>query len=134
MKQQPMQPVVVDSDGVIRFQPNAIVSELLDFSHEHGFGLNEIAMREFSREDRCQLAQLIGYSVCGYHELSYVSDAEAAAASAAAREIHPAAGGCRDRGCELHIQEGEAMSETTEDLDCEALLDLLKMKAGAAKR
>ena len=28
----------------------------------------------FTREDRQQFAQLIGYSESGYHDLSYVSD------------------------------------------------------------
>ena len=71
----PIQPIVTDDKGVLRFKENQIVSDLLDFASNHGFGLNEIACRDYSREDRQQLAQLIGYSLRGYGELrSYVDD------------------------------------------------------------
>lgn len=71
----PIQPLMVDGMGVLRFKENRIISDLLDFADDHGFGLNEIACREYSREDRQQLAQLIGYSLRGYGELrSYVDD------------------------------------------------------------
>ena len=71
----PIQPIVTDDKGVLRFKENRIVSDLLDFASNHGFGLNEIACRDYSREDRQQLAQLIGYSLRGYGELrSYVDD------------------------------------------------------------
>lgn len=95
----PMQPVVLDATGVVRFKGNEIVRVLLD---EGGIDLNKIAMRKFSAEDREQFAQLIGYSVSGYHELSYVSDESAAAASKLADELMPGAGGCRDKGCRIH--------------------------------
>lgn len=37
--------------------------------------LNDIAVRDYSDDDRQQLAQLIGYSLSGYSELSsYVDD------------------------------------------------------------
>lgn len=90
---QPMQPVVRDESGVLRFRANAIVRHLLD----HG-GID----LDFSQEDREQFAQLIGYSISGYHELSYVSDESAAQASALARGIALSAGGCRDAGCPVH--------------------------------
>ena len=57
----------------------------------------------FSREDLVQFCQLIGYSLCGYHELSEVTDNEALAASQAARDQgFEGAEGCRDQGCEIH--------------------------------
>lgn len=61
-------------DGVLRFKENAIVRHLLDHGQKHGCGLNEIACMNFSKEDHMQLAQLIGYSLSGYSELSYVDD------------------------------------------------------------
>lgn len=36
--------------------------------------MNKLAMLDFSKEDRQQFAQLIGYSLDGYGELSYVDD------------------------------------------------------------
>ena len=109
----PMQPVVEDKHGHLRFRENAIVCALLDRDEERGRvypdfpartdgGLNWIAMQDFSQEDQEQFAQLIGYSISGYHELSYVSDESAAQASVRAGEIMPGAGGCRDAGCEIH--------------------------------
>lgn len=71
----PIQPLMADGLGVLRFKQNRIICDLLDFATDRGFGLNEIACREYSREDRQQLAQLIGYSLHGYGELrSYVDD------------------------------------------------------------
>jgi hypothetical protein len=110
---QPMQPVVQDDHGVLRFRANAIARALLDRDTERGRvypnfparsdgGLNWVATQGFSREDQEQFAQLIGYSISGYHELSYVSDKSAARASALAHEIEPGAGGCRDAGCPYH--------------------------------
>lgn len=69
---QPMQSVILDNNGTARFKKNKIVEYLLD---NGGIDLNQIAMRNFSDEDRMQFAQLIGYSVSGYGDLSYVSDA-----------------------------------------------------------
>lgn len=66
-----MQPIYRDDDGVVRFRQNAIVRYLLDAGH---LDLNDIALRRFDDEDRAQLAQLIGYSLSGFSELSYVSD------------------------------------------------------------
>lgn len=69
--EHPLQPVEWDGQGVIRFKQNAIVRFLLDAGP---FDLNMIAQMPFSREDHEHLAQLIGYSVSGYGDLSYVSD------------------------------------------------------------
>ena len=66
-----MQPLIRDH-GIIRFKENKIVCALLEFSRERGFGLNEIAERDFPRNDREQFAQLIGYSLYGASDLSYM--------------------------------------------------------------
>lgn len=67
----PFQPLVKDSDGVVRFKANAIVRYLLNAGP---FDMNKLARLPFSVEDREQFAQLIGYSMCGFGELSYVTD------------------------------------------------------------
>ena len=99
-----MQPLYKDSDGIIRFQQNAIVRELLDKSQALGFGLNNLADGEFTQADWEQFYQLIGYSLSGYHELSQVSDKSAREATAEARKLSSDAGGCRDGAdpCEIH--------------------------------
>ena len=67
----PIQPLEKDKSGVLRFKENAIVRHLLD---NGGIDLNKIACMDFSADDRQQFAQLIGYSLRGYSELSYVDD------------------------------------------------------------
>lgn len=54
-----------------RFVANNIVRYLLD---NGGIDLNKLAMLDFSTDDQEQFAQLIGYSLSGYSDLSYVSD------------------------------------------------------------
>lgn len=85
----PMQPLVIDVQGTLRFKENSIVRKLLDYSTERGYGLNEMALERFDAEDHMQLAQLIGYSLAGYGELSYVTDESYSRAAAAApqREV-----------------------------------------------
>jgi hypothetical protein len=75
----PVQPLVRDERGVIRFKENAIVRFLLDAGL---FDLNSLARMNFSSEDWSQFAQLIGYSLSGYGDLSYVSEEEYARATA----------------------------------------------------
>lgn len=73
----PIQPLAKDATGVLRFKENALVRALLDHGRATGFGLNELARKFRTSEhadDWQQLAQLIGYSLSGYGELSYVSD------------------------------------------------------------
>ena len=85
------QPLKKDAQGVIRFKANEIVRYLLD---NGGIDLNQLACLDFTDEDRQQFAQLIGYSLSGYGELSYVSDEAYDAAeehSAALRGNAPAA-------------------------------------------
>ena len=104
--QQPMQPVIKDDDGVLRFHENKIVRYLLDLARKHKIAdLNSIAELPFSQADREQFTQLIGYAITGYHELSYVSDASAEQASQLAHAVDPdAVRGCRDVGCPIHTR------------------------------
>ena len=71
MNKNPMQPLIIDENNIVRFKANEIVKYLLDNSR---ITLNALAAMPFSQEDREQFAQLIGYSMKGYFELSYVSD------------------------------------------------------------
>ena len=112
MNKNPMQPFVMDGK-VVRFKANKIVAYLLDSSRDgHKVDLNDLAMMEFSQDDRAQFAQLIGYSLCGFHELSYVSDLAAENATQAARIQFKRSkiGGCRDDGCEIHAGVTEEVS------------------------
>ena len=63
----PMQPIEI-TKGTPRFKRNAIVNFLA-----MKFGLNELASMDFPLEDWEQLAQLMGYSLSGFSELSYVT-------------------------------------------------------------
>ena len=70
---------------VVRFRRNAIVDRLLDEARAgRKVDLNDIACWDVSDADRRQFAQLIGYSVAGYGDLSYVGAARARRADAAA--------------------------------------------------
>ena len=68
----PIQPIYRDEHGTKRFKPNAIVRYLLD---EGGIDMNRLAVQDFTDDDRQQFAQLIGYSLGGYSELGYTSNA-----------------------------------------------------------
>lgn len=71
----PIQPLVEDEHGVVRFKENKIVSYLLDCCKTgQKADLNDIARLDFSQEDREQFAQLIGYSHAGASDLSYMSE------------------------------------------------------------
>jgi len=75
----PIQPIIKDADGQVRFKENKIVQELLD-THPN-FDMNDIARKNFSDDDRQQFAQLIGYILSGYSELMrYVDDVAYSAA------------------------------------------------------
>ena len=65
-----MQPVYLDEAGIARFKENKIVKVLLDMGP---LDMNKLAVLPFTQEDREQFAQLIGYSVSGFGELSYAS-------------------------------------------------------------
>lgn len=74
----PMQPIIIASDGRIRFKENKIVRFLLDWASPRGIDMNTLAAMNFSQEDRAQFAQLIGYSVRGYGGLRYAINVEEA--------------------------------------------------------
>lgn len=86
----PLQPLVRDTNGIVRFKENEIVRALLDSQGRNSGGLdmNQLAMMNFSREDREQFAQLIGYSLSGFGELmGYVRDETYE--TAAAQRVYP---------------------------------------------
>ncbi len=71
-KKQPMQSVYLNEHGTARFRPNKIVRYLLDAGI---FDMNHIALLpHISKQDREQFAQLIGYSVSGFGDLSYARE------------------------------------------------------------
>jgi hypothetical protein len=79
MPKHPLQPLIRDEDGATRFKANAIVRFLLDAGP---CNMNALSLLHFSQEDREQFAQLIGYSLSGFGDLSYVSEETYAAAQA----------------------------------------------------
>lgn len=90
-RKHPDQIVVLDPKGTPRFCENKIVSTLLEFSRQgRTINLNLIACMDFDDADRVQFAQLIGYSVSGFSELSYVSDADYRRADRAAKRAEAA--------------------------------------------
>lgn len=82
MTNLPLQPIVVQEDGVVRFKENSIVRYLLG---QGPFTMDSLASIPFPQEDREQFAQLIGYSLTGFAELPYVSDKTYMRAERAAR-------------------------------------------------
>jgi hypothetical protein len=69
----PRQPTHVDEHGVKRFVPNTVIEWLCDTGR---LDLNEIHRLDFPVEDLRQLAQLTGWSVSGYYDLSYAEDCD----------------------------------------------------------
>lgn len=71
-----MQPVVLVKD-VVRFQVNPIVQYLLEHG---GIDMNKLSelrnSQGFTDEDYSHFAQLIGYSLSGWSDLSYVTEEE----------------------------------------------------------
>jgi len=87
-----MQPLVTAPNGVVRFQENSVVIYLLDeASAGRKCDMNSLACQDFPAEDREQFAQLIGYSLSGFSELSYVRDETYAKAAHLSEnpETHP---------------------------------------------
>jgi hypothetical protein len=66
-----MQPLIVDAHNVVRFKRNKIIDYLFCTGK---LDLNALAALDFPAEDRMQIAQLLGYSVSGYGDLSYVTN------------------------------------------------------------
>ena len=73
MKDFPDQPLYDEGTKKhgIRFQPNAIVKHLL---YHSGMNMHQLAGLGFDKGDVAQLAQLLGYSLDGYGEQSYIPD------------------------------------------------------------
>lgn len=85
--EHPIQPVMRDQHGVVRFKANAIVEHLLEHG---GIDMNAIARLPFDNRDREQFAQLIGYSVSGFGELGYARPDVVAAVNRMAETGHSA--------------------------------------------
>lgn len=87
----PLQPIEYDEHGVIRFRENKIVRYLLDAGP---FDMNKIAVLPgISVQERAQFAAMIGYSVSGWGDLSYVQEGcpdELAEADRIADELYEA--------------------------------------------
>ena len=83
----PMQKLLMDDDGTIRFQENKIVSYLLRNGTSN---MNEIASMNFPNKDLEQFVQLIGYAVRGFGELEYVKDKTYAKAEKKAKRLQAA--------------------------------------------
>lgn len=66
----PNQDFVIEDD-VLRFKKNQIVRDVLDYSTRCGFGLSEIAAKQYGNADMSQLFQLIGYSVSTWGGLTF---------------------------------------------------------------
>lgn len=64
--EHPMQPLIVDDSGVVRFKRNAIIDRLF---HERAIDLR---LDTVPIEDVEQFWQLLGYSVSGYSDLSFI--------------------------------------------------------------
>lgn len=85
VKAVPWQPIV-KQNGVYRWKANAICKWLVDKGLAN---LNELACQDFTAADRAQFAQLIGYSISGWGDLSYVRNTDANEAQAMAEKLYP---------------------------------------------
>lgn len=82
-----MQPLHVAPDGMLRFRVNPIVRFLLDNNGRGEYAgkridMNELACVDATDDEFAQFAELIGYSLGGYSELSYVTGERYAKAEA----------------------------------------------------
>lgn len=69
--QHPTQPMVVNTDGTVRFKRNHLVRHLLDYGGLTLTDMNrEVQAGRATMEDYRQLMQLIGYSVSGYGDIA----------------------------------------------------------------
>jgi hypothetical protein len=70
-KKQPMQPIVLDEDGVPRFQENKVITFLFETGK---LDLNMLSVMVANgvipTEDYSQITQMLGYSVSGWGDLS----------------------------------------------------------------
>jgi hypothetical protein len=98
-KRHPIQPLE-DVKGVTRFKENSIVRFLLD---NGGYDMNSLCMKGFDKEDWIQFAQLIGYSLSGWGDLSYVDNDTYEVA-------HQMSNGLDERDARIEALEGELES------------------------
>jgi hypothetical protein len=84
VSEHPRQPIDLDPNGVPRFKGNAIIRRLVN---ENIVNLNTIGLWDVPAEDRDQFWQLLGYSVSGYGELSFISPETVAWADAEAEAV-----------------------------------------------
>ena len=72
----PTQPLYVDKDGILRFRPNILVRYLLDAAGQgQRIDMNALAILPgVSAEEHAHFAQLIGYSVSGWGDISFVNE------------------------------------------------------------
>jgi len=90
-KKFPMQPIEKDIGGTPRFVRNRVVDYLLTHGNIDMNRLAQVSEAEgFTDEDRMQFAQLIGYSVSGYGDLSYVTEASCTEADRIAAKLRAA--------------------------------------------
>ena len=70
----------IDPDGVQRFKANGAVNWLLHFAKSDGCALNDMAMAfcegKFTQSDFAEFYMSLGYSVCGFCELSFFEGLE----------------------------------------------------------
>lgn len=81
---QPMQPIIVDENGVARFKKNKMVADLMDrvAPAVENWMRKEVIDGRYTREDYTQLMQLVGYSVAGFGDLDLVDKDATARADA----------------------------------------------------
>ena len=75
---------LVDVNGVIRFKQNAVIRWLFEQGH---LNLNRIPVDELPLEDVEEFWQMLGYSVSGYGELSFIRPETVAEADEVAEVI-----------------------------------------------
>jgi hypothetical protein len=88
----PMQPIVLDERGVVRFRANKAVRWMLEQGRQgKRFDLNDLVIGDAATDDDlAQLWQLIGHSVVSYGELDFVSDELCERADEAAERLKAA--------------------------------------------
>jgi len=70
-----MQPLILDTNGVVRFKANSLVTYLVNFASQSNMGVEYLwkQLPNIPEEDKEQFAQLIGYPVIGFGDLPFVS-------------------------------------------------------------
>lgn len=81
----PRQPIGLSEHGTIRFKPNKIIDWLFETGRAD---LNKIVTMGFPVEDMVQFWQLLGYSVSGFGDLSFVPEEEIKACDEEAARIY----------------------------------------------